>query len=246
MQRRLDIVRLPMLLPRFANSTPLNSQSAEIRFVTLNDNLREKLEEQNLKLPDWKTAPSELPETALSGASTTQLKEFYRPLERHEGTRMVRAKSVVETDFPVRYRIMEKEQGEKLMTLSLGHRVSVVQPFPLATVFNGQTAFVSDTAPTPFVAGEKEVAPNSFKSQYRTASEGTTMQLKPTGDQHNTIHLDFSAGFLKVGSADIYRLAQPKTEQIPNVETYRYDGGVDLKPEPMANVGFNKNAFRGT
>lgn len=108
---------------------------------------------------------------------------------------------------------------------------------PKVTLFNGQTAFVSDTAQSPFVVGVSPlVGPfaTANRPQIRVVSEGTRLQLRPVADRSGTVHLDFAATFSKiqeVGTASINRTPTDGTTiQIPKVATIRVEGGAALKP----------------
>ena len=161
---------------------------------------------------------------------------FDRPLASHEGTRVAQTQFIVEKDSPMRFRVMDKAQGEELIGRSQESRNANVLQAPKVTVFSGQTAYVSDTSQSPFVVGLKEVKPGQHQPQIRVVSEGTTLQLRPIADRRDSIHLDFAAAFSKIQKVETVRVgASPddekdlRTLQIPEMATLRMEGGVVLK-----------------
>ena len=199
--------------------------AVETRFVTLS------AEELQQALPDWTMSPLTVDEAALANSSAAEPASFDRPLGDHEGTHVARAQLLIEKDSPVRVRVMDKEQGEKLITRCWSN----VLQAPKFTVFNGQTTFVSDTSKSPFVVGVIPVGPDAqMMPQIRQVSEGTMLQLRPAADRSGAIHLDFAATFSKVQDVDTVCFNRTPTSgttlQIPKVATIRLEGGAVLKP----------------
>ncbi|MHB8956361.1 MAG: hypothetical protein ACYC4U_25535 [Pirellulaceae bacterium] len=213
----------------------------EVRFVTLNE------EEQDKVLPDWTASPLDVPETTLADSAGVRTAAFDHPLGTHAGTHVARAQFVLERDSPVRFRLMEKEQGEDWISrCRTDHATNAIQA-PKVTVFSGQTAFVSDTSQTPFVVGVKEVKPGAYQPQIRVVSEGTSLQLRPIADRSNAIHLDFAATLSRIQKVEetvcFDRAATSgKTIQIPEVATIRLEGGVTLQPGQWLLLGGPKAA----
>ncbi len=200
----------------------------ETRFVTIPD------DELQQVLPDWTMSPLNVDEAVLANSDAVQPASFDRPLGNHEGARVARAQLLVEKDSPVRVRVMDKEQGEKLINRGQGDKRTNVLQAPKVTVFSGQTAYVSDTSQSPFVVGLKEVKPGQHQPQIRVVSEGTTLQLRPVADRSGAIHLDFAATFSKIQNVETVSFNRTPTGgttiQIPEVATIRMEGGAVLKP----------------
>jgi len=196
----------------------------EIRFVALT------AEEVQEALPDWTMAPLDVPEATLATSDAVGLATFDRPLGNQEGTHVARAQLVIEKDSPVRFRIVDKDVGEKLIDPWREDVRSSTLPGPKVTVFSGQTAFVSDTSKTPFVVGL--VGPEALQPQIREVSEGTMLCLRPIADRPSSIHLDFAATFSSIQDVETacFNRApnRQSTVQMPKVATVRIEGGADL------------------
>lgn len=202
----------------------------ETRFVTIPDDVLQRA------LPDW--SPLNANEAASAGSDAVWPASFDRPLSSHEGTCVARAQLLIEKSPPVRFRIMDQDQGEKLIEWCENDARSNVLQAPKVTVFNGQTACVSDTAHSPFVVGvvtgEGQESPVAPQPQIRVVSEGTVLQLRPIADQSGAIHLDFAATFSRIRKVETVSLNRTRpngaTVQIPEVASIRMEGGAELKP----------------
>jgi hypothetical protein len=215
-------------LRKFGTSTQI---AIETRFVTIGDKLFQEL------LPESTMSPMNVDEADLTNSDAIQPASFDRPLGSHEGSHVARAQLLIEKDSPMRFRIVDKEQGEKLIDRCRADKRSNMIEAPKVTLFNGQTAFVSDTSQSPFVVGVTPVVgpfATAYKPQIRVVSEGTILQLRPVADQSGAVHLDFAASFSKiqeVGTATFNRTPTDGTTiQIPKVATIRLEGGAALKP----------------
>lgn len=215
----------------------LDQIAIETRFVTIPD------DELQQVLPDW--SPLTVDEAALASSNAVWPASFDRPLESHEGTCVARAQLLTEKNPPVRFRIMNKDQGEKLIERCQNNARSNILQAPKVTVFNGQTACVSDIAQRPFVVGvapvEGQEATGTRQPQTRVVSEGTMLQLRPIADQLGTIHLDFAATFSSIQKVDTVNFTPASTNrttlQIPEVATIRMEGGAALKPGQWLLLG---------
>jgi bla regulator protein blaR1 len=215
----------------------LDQIAIETRFVTIPD------DELQQVLPDW--SPLTVDEAALASSNAVWPASFDRPLDSHEGMCVARAQLLTEKNPPVRFRIMNKDQGEKLIERCQNNTRSNMLQAPKVTVFNGQTACVSDIAQSPFVVGvapvEGQEATGARQPQTRVVSEGTMLQLRPIADQSGTIHLDFAATFSKIQKVDTVNFTPASTNgttlQIPEVATVCMEGGAALKPGQWLLLG---------
>lgn len=206
------------------------------RFVTITD---DKLQQV---FPDW--SPLNVNEAA-DNSDTVQPAAFNRPLGIHEGTCVARAQLLIEKNPPVRFRIMDKDMGEKLLDRCQSDKLTNVLQAPKVTVFNGQMACVSDTTQSPFVVGvvpvEGQESQGTRQPQIRVVSEGTMLQLRPIADQSGAIHLDFAATFSKIKKVETVSFIRTSpngtTLQIPEVATVRIEGGAILKPGQWLLLG---------
>ena len=198
----------------------------EVRFVCLDEKEVKEI------LPSGTTSAVESPASIAADAVSVQPAVFDRPLASYDGTQVTRAQYVVEREQPLRYRIMDKAEGQKLLTRCQGDARSSVLQAPRVVVFNGQTARVTDTSQTPLVVGVKEVA-EMRQPQIRVVSEGTALQLRPLADQSGAIHLDFAATFSNIRKVETMTFGNASsgelTIQVPEVATLRLEGGVALK-----------------
>lgn len=207
----------------------------EVRFAAIHN-------EEHLS--DWTMSPSDVDEAAPANPDAVRPASFDHPLGNHEGTGVARAQLLVEKDLPVRFRIMDNEQGEEWMRHCQRDVRSNVLQTPKVTVFNGQTAFVSDISRSPFVVGLISVSPESLQPQIRHVSEGTMLQLRPVAERSGAIHLDFAATFSKIQNVETVSFnrtpAGGTTVQIPEVATARIEGGAVLKPGQWLLLGGSK------
>lgn len=203
----------------------------ETRFLTIGDKAFQEV------LPEWTMSPLNVAEAGPANSGAARPASFDRPVGSREGAHVARAQLLVEKDSPVRFRVVDREQGDKLIERCLADKRSNMLQAPKVTVFNGQTAFVSDTSQSPFVVGlTPEVGPSGavYQPQIRVVSEGTTLQLRPVADRSGVVHLDFAATFAKiqeVGTATFNRSpSDAATIQMPTVATIRLEGDAALKP----------------
>ncbi len=208
-----------------------NQIAIETRFLTIGDKVFQEV------LPESTMSPLNVDQAGLANSDAVQPASFDRPLGSHEGTHVTRAQLLIEKDSPMRFRIVDKEQGEKLIDCCRADKRSNMIQAPKVTLFSGQTALVSDTSQSPFVVGVVPVVgpfATAYKPQIRVVSEGTVLRLRPVADRSGAVHLDFAASFSKiqeVGTATFNRTpTDGTTVQIPKVATIRLEGGAELKP----------------
>lgn len=208
----------------------------DVRFITLDEEVLKAM------LADPTTALTSMPEPSAVNSLSLQGCEGDRPLAHHEGTQVAPAKCMVEQDTPLRYRVMENEEGRKWLDRRQDDSRSNILQAPRAIVLNGQTANVTDTSQTPFVVGMKEItgaqtahrrAVTARAPQIRVVSEGTTLQLRPLADRTGTIHVDFAATFSKIRKVETVTIGGEVSGkvslQVPEVATLRLEGGAALK-----------------
>jgi hypothetical protein len=203
----------------------------ETRFVTIGDKVLQAV------LPESTVSSLNVDEAGLANSDVIQPASFDRALGSHEGSHIARAQLLIEKDSPVRFRIVDKEQGEKLIDRCRADKRSNMIQAPKVTLFNGQTAFVSDTSQSPFVVGVTPVVGHfatANKPQIRVVTEGTTLRLRPVADRSGVVHLDFAASFSKIQDVKTATFNRTSTDtttiQMPKLATIRLEGGATLKP----------------
>ncbi len=167
------------------------------------------------------------------------------PQERH-GAAMVRARTAVEANSPLRFRVLDRDSEMKLLKfVDSDRRGRRVQPnvldAPMITTFSGQTASVSDIAHSQFVVGTTLLPSGKREPKTRDVSEGTSIHLRPIVDPKGDVRLEFAASFSRIEQVTTENLKiAPDSElalRIPKVSTVCIDGGVSLKPAQSLILG---------
>jgi beta-lactamase regulating signal transducer with metallopeptidase domain len=189
--------------------------------------------EQLKAKPSWKFLPSDLPPSAGPNydGGPTMPTPFDPSFDSRNGSHPIRSQFVVERVSPMMYALLDDAAGEKMLDgWKADKQVNILQA-PKSTIFNGQPGFVADCSQSPFVVAVKDGQP-----QIRIVNSGTILRLRPTTDGQKQVKLDFRVEFSKIRSVETVALsvsrenepATPVTIQIPEVETARVEGGVDL------------------
>jgi bla regulator protein blaR1 len=198
----------------------LGQISVEVRFLTINRDVASKAK------ISWRYfAPQ------VSESDTLPL-----PMESSEPSQF-RATAQVEEYIPIVYSILAPAENASLINAAQSDRRANVLQAPKFTVFNGQSAFVSDVAQTPFVVGVNETAEGVFKPQIAVADQGTKITLRPVlCTDHSHIRLSGRVEFHQVGTVRTASVgssatpnAEPVTIQVPNVKRLRIDIATQLK-----------------
>ena len=142
----------------------------------------------------------------------------------------------------MRFRIVDKEQGEKLIDRCMADKRSNVLQAPKVTVFSGQTALVSATSKSPFVVGVKPVVgafATAYQPQIRVVSEGTTLRLRAVAERSGEVRLDFAATLSKiqeVGTATFNRTPTSRVfpSKFPRWRLSAWSGGAAFEARTMA------------
>ena len=205
----------------------------EVRFVTLS------LDKFKEVLPDWMVYGSDDPEAthAVNPAM------FEHPVDDHSVARVSQAKLLKEKASPVRFRIVDKELGLKLLDRWQADPQTKVLKAPKVKAFNGQPSIISDTVQKPFVVGLKEVKPGVNQPQIRIVSEGRTLDLRPVIDQPGSIKLEVSITNSVISCVETKGVTctdgnQSKiTAQLPEVKTAKIEVGAVLKQNEWLLLG---------
>jgi hypothetical protein len=152
----------------------------------------------------------------------------------NDGTTAVRARTIVEEDSTMRFRVIDKDALTKLLLSVNSDRLSNVIEAPLITAHHAQTASLSDLARSQFVVGANLLPRGEHELKRRNVTEGTSMHFRPVAEPNGDIWLDFVASFTKIEKVtkEVLKVASDKTIdlQIPRVATCQVDGEVVLKP----------------
>ena len=138
-----------------------------------------------------------------------------------------RSQTVIETNEPVRFAILtEKQTNSLLASISKNRNANILQA-PKVTLFNLQTASISDSCQRPFVVGF-----HNDDHQIQIVSEGTVIDCRPEVLQDDAVWLDLTTTYTEIRSVRESTIAKPSssdkiTVQIPEVQ--RTAIGVELQ-----------------
>ncbi len=193
----------------------------EVRFVSL------QAKELQRTGVNWKLLPSDLPANASAENGPALPVAFDRSLASHDGPPPNRAQVLIEKNLPVMLDILDEDLAKKAVEQWQGDRRTSVLQAPRVTLFNAQTALISDTSQSPFVVGLKDGQP-----QIRVVSEGTSVHLRPLVDRQGKLVLDFAVTFSKIRGVEVVTVSgtaeKGVTLQVPEIETTRVEGRVEL------------------
>jgi hypothetical protein len=167
----------------------------------------------------------------------------------YDGTTAVRARTIIEEDSTMRFRVLDNDALTKLLKLVDSNRLSNCLESPPVTTFNGQTASLSDLARSKFVVGANLLSSGGHELKTKEVAEGTSLLFRPAAEPNGDIRLDFAASFTKIENVtkEILKIApdQEIALQIPKVATCQVDGGVVLKPGQSLMFGGVKRLSEG-
>jgi hypothetical protein len=195
--------------------------AVEVRFVT------GPAEELQRAGANWTLVPSEFPATVAPENGPVLPAAFDHSLGSHDGPRPTRAQVLVEKNLPVMFEILDENHAKTLLERWQADRSGNVLQAPKVTLFNAQTAFVTDASQSPFVVGLKDGQP-----QIRVVSEGTFLHLRPLVDPEGKLMLDFALTFSKIREVEMVTVPGGPNKgaslQVPEVATARVEGRVEL------------------
>jgi hypothetical protein len=149
------------------------------------------------------------------------------------------ARMVIDED--IRYRVLDKDGEAELHKIANGDRRSNVLEAPLLTTFSGQTASLSDIAPSQFIVGATSLPSGKQELKTRNVSEGTSIRLKPAVETNGDLCLDFAASFTKIEAVATEKIklasGEDLTLRIPKVSKLSIEGGVAMKPGQSLLLG---------
>lgn len=159
-----------------------------------------------------------------------------RPLPKLETVRRGRVRHVKHT--PMRYAILDEEQSTLVLNQLQGHRGSCVIQAPKVTLFNGQSAFVSDISQTLFEETWLPAARESAMVQQpasRMIDEGTKLWIQPVLGENGSVWLDYEIIMSVIREVNEFQVAvagrdEPTTVQLPVVESMQVDGANEIPP----------------
>lgn len=167
----------------------------------------------------------------------------------YDGVTAFRARTIIEEDSTMRFRVLDKDALAKLIESVNSNRLSNILNAPLVTTFSGQTASLRDLSHSQFVVGANLPPSGGHELKTRDVTEGTSVLFRPVAEPNGDIRLDFAASFTKIESVtkEVLKIAPDKeiALQIPKVATCQVDGGVVLKPGQSLMFGGVKRLSEG-
>lgn len=167
----------------------------------------------------------------------------------HPGTTAIRARTIIEEDSTMRFRVLDKDALAKLLDSANSDRRSNILEAPRVTTFLGQTASLSDCAHSRFAVGANLLPSGSYELKMRDVAEGTALLVRPVAEPNGDIRLEFTASLTKIENVtkEVLKIAPDKeiTLQLPKVWTCHTDGGVVLKPGQSLMFGAVKGLTEG-
>jgi hypothetical protein len=212
-----------------------------VRFVTMT-------EAQSLEaFPDSTSSLLTTNQNEASRSETVPLVSEIPPV--YDGATAVRARTIIEEDSTMRFRVLDNDALTKLLKLVDSNPRSNTLEMPNVTTFNGQTASLSDIARSQFVVGANLLSSGGHEPKTKEVTEGTSLLFRPAAEPNGDIRLDFAASFTKIENVtkEVLKVAPDKeiALQIPKVATCQVDGGVVLKPGQSLMFGSVKRLSEG-
>ena len=132
-------------------------------------------------------------------------------------------------------RINETELAELIRSVSTNVRGNILMA-PRVTIFDGQTATISDQVRRPFVTGVDPKADGRMQPVISVVDEGLSFELTPKADDDNSITLVFKVKTSSIGKVSYANLpikasnsAEPNfTVQVPATEQYEVSSSAKL------------------
>jgi hypothetical protein len=214
-----------------------------VRFITMPVELTRKA------FPDSTSSLLAMYPNSTSNSEAVSPEVLEPPLGDRDGAAMAKARTVIEEDEPMRFRVLDEDAMAKLIKAAESDRRSNVLQAPRVTAISGQTASVSDLSHSKFVVGAIPLPSGGRELKTRDVTEGTSLQLRPKGEASGDIRLNMAASFSKIEKVTKENLTiAPGDEvalQIPRVATLRIDGGFVLKPGQSLMFGSVKRLSEG-
>lgn len=138
-----------------------------------------------------------------------------------------RSQTVIETNEPVRFAMLTQEQKVRLLKSIQEMKTANVLQAPKVTLFNRQTASISDSCQRPFIVGFHD-----NDHQLQIISEGTVIDCRPEALDDGAVWLDLTATYSEIRDVRESTITKPSsaeriTVQIPEVQ--RTAIGVELE-----------------
>jgi beta-lactamase regulating signal transducer with metallopeptidase domain len=149
-----------------------------------------------------------------------------------------RAQIVVEKTLPVTYAILDPRQAMTVADRFQDDKRASVMQAPKVTVLNGQPACIVDCSWSPFVVGFTD----DRQPRIRVVSEGTVFRVRTLLREENSLQLDYELQMPRIGKVETVTLPsspgeKPTTLQVPEVETARVSGSVELPDGDTLLIG---------
>ncbi|HUT88588.1 MAG TPA: M56 family metallopeptidase [Thermoguttaceae bacterium] len=138
------------------------------------------------------------------------------------------AKTVVEKSLPVMCEVLDEKRAGSILERMEADRRANVLAVPKVTVFNGQSAFISNLSERPFVVGIEECG----RPRIHAVTEGLQVRVRPQLQDDRELRLDCGLTLSKILSVEVFDFTNSKGQaqaiQLPEVKTTQWDAGVEI------------------
>lgn len=166
----------------------------------------------------------------------------------------MRARTVVERRLPAVFQVLDDAAAKSLLDKAQEDKRTNLLQSPKATVYNGQSAFVSDTSQSPFVVGVREVKgqfASAMTPQIQVVPEGTTVQMRPLLQENNNVRLECRLTLSIIEEVDTKTFmgataGSGTTIQMPTVAKHQVDTAVEMPlGQTLVIGGLERKAGKG-
>ena len=216
----------------------------EVRFVSVPEKLAKKT------ITDW-----QLTSLDLSGESSGDPRHvpIDRPLPTDITRPLAKAGVTTTTNLPAIYKVVDAQLAKGLIHRWQKDQRMTVLSVPRATLFNGQSATLSDSWFRPFVAGvsRSDAGEGAPEQQIRVVEGGRIVRIRPLLRQEDKLWLDYDVKVTEVQEVSLTTvqaagLDEPITLQVPKVVTARIESAVELELGQTVIIGgLTEKAVRG-
>ena len=148
----------------------------------------------------------------------------------------MRARTVVERRLPAVFQLLDDAAAKSLLDRAREDKRTNLLQSPKVTVYNGQSAFVSDTSQSPFVVGVREVKgqfASAMTPQIQVVPEGTTVQMRPLLQENGNVRLECRLILSKIEEVNTKTFMgttpdSGTTIQMPTVAKHQVDTAVEM------------------
>ncbi len=143
--------------------------------------------------------------------------------------------TVPEVAIPTFYAILDAQQVAEMTENVQGDRRSNIMQAPRITMFNGQSAFISDTTITPFVVQAKAIknadgTVAGYQPVIGLAESGSRIQVRPVINQDGSVELEMLLNIKGIGEVGEFTVGEKDPNGLP-----RQTSGLTIQSPDLSN-----------